>query len=997
MKQFYLLLVAIVFSLQSYGQERPFITTWEVAPGDLQITINISGWGYNYNVDFGDGTVRTNRTNITSHIYSSPGIYTVSITGDFPRPYMQSDKIISVEQWGDMEWTSMASAFANCSNLVLNASDSPNLSQVTDLSYMFGNCISFNQSINHWDFSNITLMEGLFSGATSFNQPLINWDTSNVTSMEAMFAGATQFNQPLDNLDVSNVTNLSEMFKGASSFNQPLDNWDISNVEFINSIFYNATSFDQPLNNWNTSNLSDLGHVFKGATSFNQPLNNWDVSNVTYMLAVFSGASSFNQPLNDWDVSNVTGLDNMFDSASSFNQPLDNWDVSNVETMVKMFYNATSFNEAVNTWDTSSLHSVCHHLLGGMFEGATSFNQPLDNWDVSNVAILTDMFRNASSFNQSINNWDVSSVDKMDRMFEGASSFNQSLNDWDVSNVTHMQAMFSGATSYDQPMENWDVANAGAMFSMFHNASSFNQDLSRWPFRSTVSLTRFLNNSNLSVSNYDALLARFVNLEMGSREIGVQGLQYCNQSDRNELVNNLNWTISGDSPYANCNVITGTVLYDQNTNGCDPDDLRVNGIMINVTDETNSWRTSSIDGEYNMGIFGPSYTVSVVNTPSYFVASPESVDVTFTNSSTAVVDFCITKTQSVEDLNIILLPKNEARPGFEAQYRMVVQNVGTETIFNVEAEIEFDEVMQQFIDANPAYSSSTNNTLSFAIGTLQPFQTFQADITMLTFPPPTVEDGDTLNFTASISPMANDHTPDDNIYNLSQVVVNSFDPNDKQVLQGEELQIGDIDEYLDYIIRFQNVGTASVINVRILDTLHPKLDWNTLVPISSSHDYYLRITDGNNVEFVFDNIHLPAEATNEPESHGFIAYKIKPKNNVSVGDVITGDAAIFFDFNAPIVTNMVQTTIVEALGVPSSSNLKNKILVYPNPVNNTLYINLPKNIDLEEVIIYDIQGKEIQTFSKNIPHIDVANLASGIYFLKVITNLGSINRKWIKN
>src|SRR5690606_7744005 len=252
---------------------------------------------------------------------------------------------------------------------------------------------------------------------------------------------------------------------------------------------------------------------------------------------------------------------------------------------------------------------------------------------------------------------------------------------------------------------------------------------------------------------------------------------------------------------------------------------------------------------------------------------------------------------------------------FDAEYRLVVRNVGTETIANVEATLEFDDLMQQYVIANPAPSTTTTNTLTFSIGTMQPFQKFEADITMLTFQPPTVNGGDILNFTAEVTPVANDFTPNDNTFNLAQVVVNSYDPNDKQVLQGEELYIDDIGEYLDYLIRFQNTGTASAINVRILDTLHPKLDWSTLTPISASHDYYVNITEGNRVEFMFDNIHLPDSISNEPASHSYVAYKIKPKSNVQVGDVISGDAAIYFDFNAPIITNMVHTQSVEPLSV----------------------------------------------------------------------------------
>src|SRR5690554_735024 len=182
----------------------------------------------------------------------------------------------------------------------------------------------------------------------------------------------------------------------------------------------------------------------------------------------------------------------------------------------------------------------------------------------------------------------------------------------------------------------------------------------------------------------------------------------------------------------------------------------------------------------------------------------------------------------------------------------------------------------------------------------------------------------------------------------------------------------------------------------IHDTLHPTLDWNTLTPISASHDYYVKIADGNRVEFMFDNIHLPDSLSNEPESHGFVAYKIKPKDDVQVGDVITGDAAIYFDFNAPIITNMVHTTLVEPLSTPNVPNPLNQIVLYPNPANKTLHIHLTDGVELEEIRLYNLQGQEVQQISGKTTTIEVERLASGMYFLDITTNYGTVNRKLVK-
>lgn len=104
MKHFYFLLTAIFFSLNIHAQNAPFITTWEAMYSEnLKITIPTEGSGYNYTVDFGDGTVLNNITGDVTHTYIQPGVYTVSISGDFPRIHFggsvsERTKILSVEQ-----------------------------------------------------------------------------------------------------------------------------------------------------------------------------------------------------------------------------------------------------------------------------------------------------------------------------------------------------------------------------------------------------------------------------------------------------------------------------------------------------------------------------------------------------------------------------------------------------------------------------------------------------------------------------------------------------------------------------------------------------------------------------------------------------------------------------------------------------------------------------------------------------------------------------------
>jgi surface protein len=88
------------------------------------------------------------------------------------------------------------------------------VSNVEDMSFMFHEAQSFNQSLNSWNVSSARNMDNMFSGAISFNQPLNRWDTQRVTNMDSMFSGAISFNQLL-NWDITNVISRQNMFQGS--------------------------------------------------------------------------------------------------------------------------------------------------------------------------------------------------------------------------------------------------------------------------------------------------------------------------------------------------------------------------------------------------------------------------------------------------------------------------------------------------------------------------------------------------------------------------------------------------------------------------------------------------------------------------------------------------------------------------------------------------------------------------------------------------------------
>ncbi len=141
----------------------------------------------------------------------------------------------------------------------------------------------------------------------------------------------------------------------------------------------------------------------------------------------------------------------------------------------------------------------------------------------------------------------------------------------------------------------------------------------------------------------------------------------------------------------------------------------------------------------------------------------------------------------------------------------------------------------------------------------------------------------------------------------------AFDPNDKLVVPsgvGEEHYVLSTDE-LEYTIRFQNTGNDTAFNIYILDTLSSLLDIHTFESGASSHDYEVEILGNNVVRWQFSDIYLPDSNVNEPASHGFVKFFISPIENIEQYSVIENNAAIYFDFNAPILTEETFVTICD--------------------------------------------------------------------------------------
>jgi uncharacterized repeat protein (TIGR01451 family) len=232
---------------------------------------------------------------------------------------------------------------------------------------------------------------------------------------------------------------------------------------------------------------------------------------------------------------------------------------------------------------------------------------------------------------------------------------------------------------------------------------------------------------------------------------------------------------------------------------------------------------------------------------------------------------------------------------------------------------------------------------------------------------------------------------------------NSFDPNDKT---GYPLGIGtanniDPNQDLEYLIRFQNTGTDTAFTVVIRDTLSNLFDIFSVQSEVSSHDYSFRMYGQRILEWTFSNIMLPDSNINEAASHGFIKFKVKQNPNLPIGTLIENSAAIYFDFNAPIITNTSWHTINEDfISVSVNQVLEEKLQIkfYPNPTTGLIYIDKKDNTEINIQVI-DNLGRLLLVRKSNekITTLNIKTFVNGVYFISINNGKQTAIQKVIKN
>lgn len=755
------------------------------------------------------------------------------------------------------------------------------------------------------------------------------------TNLEILYCGYND----ITSLDVTSLTNLQELYSQSNIFITSFNVTGLSNLNILSCVSSNLSSLD----------LSGLTSLTELNCSGND-LTNLDLSQSTN-LSVVNCAS--NELVN----LNVSGLTSLIELNCNYNS-LPTINLNGLINLENLYCNE-------NQLETLQLEGLSNLTVFQCWENQII---ELDTEDLVNLVSLTCR-------DNQLTYLDLSPLSNLNYL---TAPYNQltSINIEGLSNLTEIRVRNNNLSTID-------VRGLKDLYSLDLENNQLNSIFMKNGSDMPVNNLRFPGNPNLE----------FICVDDVEYETVISKINSYGYTD--VVVNSYCSFVPGGDYYT----IVGQNTFDADMSGCDTNDFYYPNLRFNVTNgSANATIISNSSGEYFIPVVeGENTIIPVLENPEYYVVAPESISVNFpTETSPYAQDFCITPNGEINDLEIVILPLEEARPGFDTDYKIIYRNKGNSVLSN-SLEFSYNENagLMELVSSSPVADTHVDNVLTWNFTDLTPFETREILVTLNLNTPtdtPPLNGGDDLGFVANIFPITGDEIPGDNNFQLKQVVVNSFDPNDKRCLQGETIAPEDVGKYVHYLIRFENTGTASAVNVVIKDEIDlAKYDVSTLIPLDGSHEFVTRIKD-NIVEFIFEDINLPFDDAN---NDGYVLFKIKTLETLELGDTFSNDAGIYFDYNAPIITNDELTTVAENLSV-EETELQNLITIYPNPATDV--INLESQTNLESITVYDVHGRQIvtQLTSTNQTKINVSQLSKGVYFLNIKTTDGEQTTKFIK-
>jgi len=449
---------------------------------------------------------------------------------------------------------------------------------------------------------------------------------------------------------------------------------------------------------------------------------------------------------------------------------------------------------------------------------------------------------------------------------------------------------------------------------------------------------------------------------------------------------------------------TGNVGIDANGDCLSGDDeINLAGWKVNLTnDEVYKVGFTDSDGNYDISSNIGNYTVSVEPPNDIWDVCENEVPVVHTDFSNQEVDFAAAATEDCAQMSVNMIAPFWRRC-FENQLVISYCNIGSIAAEDTYLTLELPSVIQILLTNTP-YTVNDEGLYVFNVGNdIGNMGVGQCGtINLLTEVSCDADLGEILcaeSYVYHSSTACTDATPNltgNSSDLLCLEVIGAYDPNDKNANPrgyGEEHFI-DQNTSIEYFIRFQNTGTDTAFNVVVLDTLSASFDVSSLLLGASSHDYDLRIIENHILEFTFADIQLVDSFANEPASHGFFSYEIKQNVDVELGTIIENSAAIYFDFNEPVITNttfhevgrdFINPTIIHC---PVAPNDEATFAPLPMATETIVVIHTPVDIKTGHLEVFDVNGKMMLTQKFDSPQFTIKTdgLPNGAYFYRYYLN-----------
>ena len=497
-------LVLLLFSFASYGEGRPFITRWKGKAGkELRIPIN----GYSYKLIIkkaSDGSVLVTENDCNGTYRYTPtedgellveagpdGVSSIRMQ-EYGQELGSCEALLRVEQFGTVQWQTMENAFRGCTNLQFSAGiDTPDLSQVTDMS-------------------------GMFAGCTAFNQPLNSWNVSNVQKMGRM---SYDFDRVLG------------MFLDCSSFNQPLDNWDVSKVEGMGDIFAGCTSFDQELGMWKLERCQELGLDNCGMSieNYSKSLVGWaSQTNINQNLRLNAGGLKYNASAKAARKQLIEGKNwRIRGDADENGRPFITRWKGEAGKELRIPINGDGYRLIIKRASDGSVLKTDYSNSFPYSYTPTEDGELLVEAGPEGVSSFISVYApEGVKALLRIEQFGTVQWQTMENAFRGCTNlqFSAGIDTPDLSQVTNMENMFSGCTS-------------------------FNQDLGMWKLERCQELG--LDNCGMSVENYSKSLVGWASQTSINQnlQLNAEGLKYnaSGKAARKQLIEGKGWNIRRDS------------------------------------------------------------------------------------------------------------------------------------------------------------------------------------------------------------------------------------------------------------------------------------------------------------------------------------------------------------------------------------------------------------------------------------------------------------------